>query len=112
MTPDNAESRRELLTAYLDGELDPAAAAGVERRLSDDPTLLREAEALKRTWELLDFLPQPQPTGDFASRTVSVVMPAMAASKAVAEAGPHRPWARPLAFVAAAALAVVVGYAL
>ncbi len=64
------EKTREELTAYLDGELDEKAAADLEDRLHRDPRLRRELDEYKRTWELLDFLPQPDPSPDFTTRTL------------------------------------------
>jgi len=65
----------EELVAYLDGELDPKAAESVATRLSLDPRLRAEADALQRAWEVLDVLPRPQPSAAFANRTVSQVIP-------------------------------------
>lgn len=112
MTPTD-DPRRELLTAYLDGELDPAAAADVERRLREDPVFLREAETFKRTWELLDFLPQPEPSEGFTSRTVSVAMPVIDAATIASPAEVSRgPWPMRLALAAGAAAALIIGYGL
>jgi anti-sigma factor RsiW len=65
----------EELVAYLDGELDPKAAEAVAARLSLDPKLRAEADALQRAWDVLDVLPRPQPSAAFATRTVSQVIP-------------------------------------
>src|SRR5262245_19229013 len=64
------EQRENELVAYLDGEMDERAAHDLEQRLQTDPELRQEADTLKRTWELLDFLPQPEPTPTFTSRTL------------------------------------------
>jgi hypothetical protein len=61
---------REQLVSYLDGELDEASAQSFEARLNTDPSLRAEAEALKQAWELLDYLPRPQPSGSFTHRTL------------------------------------------
>jgi hypothetical protein len=58
------------LIAYLDGELEPAAARKLEDRLDADPRLRRRADALKRSYDLLDFLPKPEPSPTFATRTM------------------------------------------
>jgi anti-sigma factor RsiW len=76
-TPDGAT---EELVAYLDGELDPAAAEAMATRLSLDPHLRAEADALQRAWDILDVLPRPQPSAAFLTRTVSQVIPTAAAS--------------------------------
>jgi anti-sigma factor RsiW len=125
MADDINEQRRDELTAYLDGELDEATAAVVEQRLRDDPALRREAETLKRAWELLDFLPQPEPSTDFAARTLSMAVPipaAAAASAPVPTAAPYAPPPSPArrrhpalmaaALAAAAVLAFLAGYGL
>jgi len=66
-----SEAEREDLVAYLDGELGGEAKREMETRLNLDPRWRAEAEALKHTWELLDFLPQPEVSPDFTSRTLS-----------------------------------------
>src|SRR5262249_44099703 len=68
----------EGLVAYLDGELDSKAAESMATRLSLDPTLRAEADALQRAWDVLDILPRPQPSAAFATRTVSQVVPVAA----------------------------------
>jgi anti-sigma factor RsiW len=76
--PDDTNPRdepTEELVAYLDGELDPKAADSVATRLSLDPKLRSEADALQRAWDILDVLPRPQPSAAFATRTVSQVIP-------------------------------------
>jgi anti-sigma factor RsiW len=72
-TPD---ARTEELVAYLDGELDPKAAEAMATKLSLDPKLRAEADALQRAWDILDVLPRPQPSAAFTTRTVSQVIPA------------------------------------
>lgn len=64
------EDEREELTAFLDGEVDPAARARVEARLNSEPAVRAEADALKKVWELLDTLPQPEPSPTFTSKTL------------------------------------------
>ena len=56
------------LTAYLDGELDGAAARAVEANLANDLTARRQAEGLKKAFDLLDYLPKAEPSPDFATR--------------------------------------------
>jgi hypothetical protein len=58
------------LIAYLDGELDPAAARKVEARMAADPKLRARAESLRRSYALLDFLPKSEPSATFTSRTL------------------------------------------
>ncbi|MBA4064177.1 MAG: hypothetical protein C0501_10775 [Isosphaera sp.] len=58
------------LVAYLDGELGEDDARRVEARLAADPSARARAAALKGTFDLLDYLPQPPPSPTFASRTL------------------------------------------
>ncbi|HMP59322.1 MAG TPA: hypothetical protein PKD86_08205 [Gemmatales bacterium] len=60
----------EDLVAYLDGELPDQAADAMHTRLGQEPTLRVEADALTQTWDLLDYLPRPQPSPHFTERTV------------------------------------------
>lgn len=66
------------LVAYLDGELDAAEARRVELRLASDPQARAKASALKKTYDLLDYLPRPEPSPDFTTRTLHK-LPATAA---------------------------------
>jgi anti-sigma factor RsiW len=69
------------LIAYLDGELDEHSAKDMERRIDQEPKLKAAADGYKRTWELLDYLPQPDPSPTFTTRTVdrmAVLRPAQA----------------------------------
>lgn len=67
-----AEERQDLV-AYLDGELEESAAARLETKLANSATARRELDSLKRTWEVLDFLPMPEATADFSHRTVELL---------------------------------------
>ena len=58
------------LVAYLDGELEAPAARRVEARLATDPQARAKAAALKKTFDLLDYLPKPEPSATFATRTI------------------------------------------
>jgi hypothetical protein len=58
------------LVAYLDGELDPAAARKVEARLAKDPAARARAAELKKSFDMLDYLPRPEPSANFTSRTL------------------------------------------
>lgn len=58
------------LVAYLDGELDPAAARQVEARLAKDPAARTRAAELKRSFDMLDYLPRPEPSPTFTTRTL------------------------------------------
>jgi anti-sigma factor RsiW len=106
--PPLTDADRADLVAYLDGELDPAAQQRVEERLSLDPRTRAEADALKRTWDLLDHLPRPEPSPEFSTRTVDAV-------SALRPAAPRPPspapgWARHAGWAAALLAAAAVGY--
>ena len=61
---------RENLVAYLDGELDDKTARALEAKLSRDTQARAELEALKRTYNLLDFLPRGEASTQFTSKTL------------------------------------------
>ena len=72
--PEDAE-----LIAYLDGELDLAEARAVEARLARDSVARSKAEAYKKTFDLLDFLPRTEPSADFATKTLTKLLPVIEA---------------------------------
>src|SRR5262245_31557965 len=103
------EDRAELV-AYLDGELDEKATQEVEARLSRDPQARAELDTLRRTWDMLDYLPQPEPSASFTHRTmerVSALRPAVR----TASFRRWRPWAGAAGWAAALLLAGLGGYA-
>jgi anti-sigma factor RsiW len=104
--PLNDDDRADL-SAYLDGELEGKAAREMAARISLDPQVRAEAAALKQTWELLDYLPRPEPSPTFTHRTVE----RLSASRPTT--GPRRTW--PLLFglgwAAAVLLAAAGGFA-
>jgi hypothetical protein len=61
------------LVAYLDGELPEEQARQMEQRLAADPELRRRALLLKKTYDLLDYLPLPEASPDFTTRTLEKV---------------------------------------
>ncbi len=63
------------LIAYLDGELAAPDAQAVEAKLALDPVARSKATALKKTFDLLDFLPKPEPSVDFTTRTLTKLQP-------------------------------------
>src|SRR5437016_255159 len=65
------DADRAELVAYLDGELDRTGQQRVEARLGRDVRARAEAETLKRAWELLDYLPRPEPSPNFTERTLT-----------------------------------------
>src|SRR4051794_5032043 len=64
------DEERANLVAYLDGELDETSARALETRLSQDPRARAEADALRRTWEMLDYLPRAEASTNFTHRTL------------------------------------------
>lgn len=114
--PHLSEEDRANLVAYLDNELDEAAAQALESKLSLDPKARAEADALRRTWELLDYLPKPEPSTDFTNKTLSklsVLKPRTSTMLPVAGGVKRRRrWLLPLAWVAAVLLAVGGGFGL
>jgi anti-sigma factor RsiW len=65
----NDDERADLIS-YLDGEMDEEMAQAFEARLGRDPQLRAEADAMKKTWELLDYLPRPEPSASFTHQTL------------------------------------------
>jgi negative regulator of sigma E activity len=63
----------EQLVAYLDGELTPAEAQQVERRLSRDEGFRQLLKGLQEAWDMLDELPQPTVDDSFTQTTVEMV---------------------------------------
>ncbi|VTS07370.1 anti-sigma factor family protein [Tuwongella immobilis] len=77
------------LVAYLDGEVDAKTRQEVEATLQRDATARDEASKLKRTWDLLDYLPKTEASPDFTQRTISKLLPVPTAEKP--PRGPDRP---------------------
>jgi anti-sigma factor RsiW len=102
-----SEQERADLVAYLDGELAGEAARAVEAKLSLDPRARAEADALKRTWALLDYLPRSEPSPAFTHRTMERLAPVRAG-------GAWRRWRAgflAVGWAAALLLSVWAGYA-
>ena len=70
MATERDSERQSDLVAYLDGELDERAAQEFESRLGRDAQLRAEADELILVWELLEFLPQPEASQTFTTRTL------------------------------------------
>jgi anti-sigma factor RsiW len=64
------EKDREDLIAYLDGEADNKTARAIESKLATDPEVRKEADALKKAWDLLEYLPRPEPSPNFTHKTM------------------------------------------
>ena len=65
--PENREAWQEVLSAYLDGELEGDERSVVERRIAEDPALAEELAALRRTSRLLSEwqVEAPKPGAEF-----------------------------------------------
>jgi anti-sigma factor RsiW len=103
-----SDNERANLVAYLDGELNEAAARAVESQLSLDPAVRAEAEALRKTWDLLEYLPRPEPSADFTQRTLDRV--SVLQSTRAAAPGRWRPWASAGGWAAVVLAAASLGY--
>jgi anti-sigma factor RsiW len=106
--PTANDEDRAALIAYLDGELDEEASRELEARLSRDPAARAELEALRQTWELLDYLPATEPSPEFTHRTLERVTAQRAAADAARRR--RRRWGAALGWVAAVLLAAAVGF--
>jgi anti-sigma factor RsiW len=105
------EARRELLNAYLDGELSAEGALGVSAWLDANPGALREVEHLRHLWDLLEHYEDEPVSEDFAPRVMRAVGMNRKRLRRDARPAPGRllPLAwyrRPLAAVAAVLVAV------
>src|SRR5712664_4146291 len=104
------DHERDNLTAYLDGELDQQSERALEAMLSVNAEARGEAEALRRTWEMLDYLPRPEPSPEFTHRTLERLTVAPAHAAGVKLSGRVRHWFARAAWAAAVVLAVIAGY--
>lgn len=75
------QATRELLTAYLDGELPADEAAAIDRRLASDEALRKQVQEFDQVWNALDGLPRPEASEGFAKTTIE--MAAVQAGKEV-----------------------------
>src|SRR5207253_6430882 len=107
-TPISNEDREELV-AFLDGELDDEQSQAVESKITLDPTVRNEADTLKRTWDLLDYLPRPEPSPNFTNKTLDRISTRETA-RALRPGRRRRRWLVGLGWAAALLLAVGGGY--
>jgi anti-sigma factor RsiW len=112
-----SDEQRAELVAYLDGELPKPAAQAMEAKINTDPRMRAEVETLRRTWELLDYLPKPEPKAGFASRTLDRVstirmptfqFPAGAWKRGAGSRWRH--WTFGIGWAAAVLVAALAGY--
>ncbi len=59
------------LVAYLDGELDESTSRIIESQIASDSQTRQKSDLLKKTYDLLDYLPKTEPSPTFASRTLT-----------------------------------------
>jgi anti-sigma factor RsiW len=111
MTDENTltseESIDQEIVAYLDGELDPAAAARVERRMAEDPRYNARLNQLEKTWDLLDSLGPAEADDNFTHSTVAMV--ALKAQEDVQSQGQSAQRKRRLTWLGLAAVALAAG---
>lgn len=105
------DADREDLIAYLDGELDEAAARQVEVRLNLDAEARAEAELLRRTWDLLDYLPRPEPSPAFTSQTLDRISAFRSAPTGAVAQPRWRPWVLGVGWAAALLVASAGAFA-
>ena len=70
---DQVDQESQQIVAYLDGELDSATNAEIEKRLADDAEFALRLQQLQRAWELLDELPRAKTNIDFTRSTVELI---------------------------------------
>ncbi|MFO0864037.1 MAG: hypothetical protein U0744_05180 [Gemmataceae bacterium] len=115
-----SDEDREVLTAYLDGEMDDDQSHALEARLGREPDLRAELNAMRQAWGLLDYLPRAQPSPSFTERTMSRLsmekMPSNVSSSTsasrVAPISPSTGWGLRPAIVASLLLAMLGGFGL
>jgi len=107
-TPLTEEDRADLV-AYLDGELGPSASSALEAKLSLDTQGRAEAEALRRTWNLLDYLPRPELSPRFTHDTLERL--ATISPKAPLSRRRWRAWVVGTGWAAALLVAGTIGFA-
>jgi anti-sigma factor RsiW len=105
-----SETEREDLVAYLDGELGEEEARAVESKLNLDARARTEADELQRAWDLLDYLPQAEPSPTFTERTVSRIA-ALRPAAPTAGVRRRRLWAVGFGWAAAVLVAAAAGFA-
>lgn len=104
--PPLGDDERDDLIAYLDGESALTDSQAVEKKLNTDPRFRAEADALRKTWNLLDYMPKAEPSPSFTQKTLTRVTAAQgrSSSKQV------KRWALRLSWAAAVLLAGLAGY--
>jgi len=105
------DDEREDLISYLDGELtDPVAQRKIEAQITNDPRIRAEADAFKKAWDLLDYLPKPEPSPNFTNRTLDRATAVRPTIPLPLKGGRSQRVGIALAWVAALLVAGVVGF--
>lgn len=108
---DEKETIRQMLSAYLDGELSQPDAQRVEQAVLADPALTADLAALRATRELVHQLPREHAPEDFVSRVLAGAERRRltdAGSEIVQRRPPFR-WVRHLAAAAVFLIAAGIG---
>jgi anti-sigma factor RsiW len=105
-----SEAEREELIAYLDGELSQTDALTIEKKLHSNPQFRAEADALRKTYNLLEYLPKAEPSANFTHRTLDRVTAARPAPRLRSLALTRR-WVWRFGWVAALIVVALLGYA-
>jgi anti-sigma factor RsiW len=108
-SPINERERADLV-AYLDGELKGEAARKVESRIARDPSIRKEADSLRRAWEMLDYLPRAEASDQFTHRTLEKAAPVHAPTFERARGGHFLAIVAAAGWAAAVVVALAVGY--
>ncbi len=98
----DVDARRELLNAYIDGELSAEEALHVSAWLDDNPGALRVVEHLRHIGDLLETYEDEPVPPDFAANVIARVGSRKPAGRAL----PMAWYRRPLATAAAVLVAV------
>ncbi|HEY5313335.1 MAG TPA: zf-HC2 domain-containing protein [Pirellulales bacterium] len=101
----------DLLSAYLDDELDAEGRQRVEQLLAGDGALRDELARLRQSWDLLDRLPRSQVHVAFTQTTVEMVALAAADLQSPARGRAGR-WLGPLLLAGCLAAALGAGFGL
>ncbi len=107
----NEEDREELIS-YLDGEADEKTSHAIEARINVDGAFRAEADALKQAWEMLDYLPRPEPSSSFTHRTLERVAIREGIVTMTMPGRPWKSWALGIGWAAGILLAVTGGFIL
>lgn len=101
----------DLLSAYLDGELDEPGRERVEQLLASDASARQELARLREAWELLDRLPKSEVNVSFTQTTVEMVALASVSQDEPTRFGLRR-WIGPLVLLIAIVAAAGTGFAI